>query len=242
MQVGTSGWSYDHWTGVLYPPGTPPAARLALYAARFSTVELNASFYHWPSGGTFAGWRERLPDGFRLSVKASRGLTHARRLADPEVWVERITAAWDVLGPRSGVLLLQLSPTMPRDDGRLDRLLGLLPDRVPVAVEVRHPSWQCEDVYRVLERHDAAYCVTSGAGLPCVLRATAPFVYVRMHGPDPHRLYAGSYPDDDLRWWAARVRDWEAEGREVYVYFNNDEQGFAVRDAVRLRSLLAGDG
>jgi uncharacterized protein YecE (DUF72 family) len=237
--VGTSGWSYDHWAGVLYPPGTPTAARLARYAEEFSTVELNASFYHWPARATFAGWRERLPEGFQLSVKASRGLTHARRLADPEPWVERIVAAWEALGPRAAALLLQLPPTMPRDDDRLEHLLALLPDQVRVAVELRHPTWQSEDLYRLLERHGAASCVMSGAGLPCVLRATAPFVYVRLHGPDPQRLYAGSYSDDDLRWWADRVREWEHMGLEVYAYFNNDEQGFAVHDARRLGQLVA---
>jgi uncharacterized protein YecE (DUF72 family) len=242
VHIGTSGWSYDDWAGVLYPPGTPPSARLALYAAQFDTVELNASFYHWPSAGTFAGWRERLPDGFQLSVKASRGLTHARRLAEPEAWVERIVAAWGVLGPRAGVLLLQLPPAMPRDDSRLEHVLALLAGRVRVAVELRHPTWQCEDVYRLLERRGAASCVMSGAGLPCVLRATAPFVYVRLHGPDPQRLYAGSYPEHDLRWWADRLREWEAGGRDVYAYFNNDEHGFAVHDARRLLQLVAGDG
>jgi uncharacterized protein YecE (DUF72 family) len=239
VRVGTSGWSYDHWNGVLYPPGTPPARRLALYVEQFDTVELNASFYRWPAPRSFTGWRQRLPDGFQLSVKASRWLTHGRRLGDPHAWVERIVAAWDTLGPRAGVLLVQLPPSMVRDDERLDTFLGAVPGQVKVAVEVRHPSWECEDVYRLLERHGAAYCVMSGAHLPCVLRATAPFVYVRLHGPDHEHLYAGSYPEQDLRWWADRVREWEAAGHEVYAYFNNDGHGYAVHNARRLRELVA---
>jgi uncharacterized protein YecE (DUF72 family) len=240
VHIGTSGWSYDHWDGVLYPPGTPPRDRLAHYVRRFDTVELNASFYRWPRTATFAGWRRRLPPGFQLSVKAPRGLTHAKRLHAPETWIGRMTACWHELGDKRAVLLVQLAPTQERDDRRLDSFLSLLPDWVRVAVEFRHPSWHEEGVFALLERHGAAYVVMSGAGLPCVLRATAPFVYVRMHGPDAAHLYAGCYPDADLRWWADRVGEWTASGRDVYAYFNNDGYGHAVRNAETLRALVGG--
>jgi uncharacterized protein YecE (DUF72 family) len=238
IAIGTSGWSYPHWDGVLYPPGTPPGGRLGHYTERFGTVELNASFYRWPRAASFARWRERLPPGFQLSVKAPRGLTHAKRLYAPEAWVDRLSQCWHELGDRRGVLLVQLAPGQARDDARLDYFLGRLPSWVRTTVELRHPSWVDDEVFRLLERHGAAYCVMSGAGLPCVLRATAPFVYVRLHGPDPHHLYAGSYSDDDLRWWAERVREWDATGRDVYLYFNNDGDGNAVRNATTLRCLL----
>ncbi len=238
MHVGTSGWSYDHWDGVLYPPGTPPRDRLAHYVQRFDTVELNASFYRWPRTATFASWRRRLPPGFGLSVKAPRGLTHAKRLYAPETWVGRLTECWHELGDKRAVLLVQLPPTQARDDARLDFFLGLLPGWMRVAVEFRHPSWDDEAVYALLEGHGAAYCVMSGAGLPCVLRATAPFVYVRLHGPDDAHLYAGSYPDADLRWWADRIGEWARDGRDVLVYFNNDGHGHAVRNAETLRALV----
>jgi uncharacterized protein YecE (DUF72 family) len=246
IRIGTSGWSYDHWHGVLYPHGSPPAHRLAHYVARFDTVELNASFYRWPRPATFASWRRRLPDGFSMVVKAPRGLTHARKLLHPEVWIERIEAGWDALGPRAGVLLVQLPPGLARDDARLDWFLGAMPSRIPVAVEFRHDTWVDDAVFGILERHDAAYVVLSGANLPCVLRATAPFVYVRFHGPSHDHLYAGSYSDDDLRWWADRIREWSApdafhpHGRDIYGYFNNDGEGHAVRNAWRLRELLGG--
>lgn len=238
VHVGTSGWSYDHWDGVLYPPGTPPRDRLEHYVRRFATVELNASFYRWPRDASFASWRRRLPPGFALSVKAPRGLTHARKLYAPEPWLPRLTSAWHELGDRRAVLLLQLHPAHERDDARLGYVLERLPGWMRVAVEFRHPSWHSEPVYALLERHGAAYCVLSGAGLPCVLRATAPFVYVRLHGPDHRQLYAGSYSDDDLRWWADRVGEWAASGRDVYAYFNNDGHGHAVRNAERLRQLV----
>ncbi|MGA8996142.1 MAG: DUF72 domain-containing protein [Nocardioidaceae bacterium] len=238
--VGTSGWSYDHWDGVLYEPGTASRRRLERYAAEFATVELNASFYRWPRDTSFASWRRRLPPGFRLSVKAPRGLTHGRRLHQPEVWVDRLARSWHELGERRALMLVQLPPTMARDDARLDWFLDRLPWWLPVAVELRHPTWLDDAVFDLLHRHGATYCVMSGAGLPCVLRATARPVYLRLHGPDHDHLYAGSYSEADLHWWAERIREWERAGHEVYAYFNNDGHGHAVRNARTLRGLLAG--
>lgn len=238
--IGTSGWSYDHWDGVLYPPALPARDRLARYVEAFGTVELNASYYRWPREASFASWRRRLPYGFRMTVKAPRGLTHAKRLYAPEAWVERILAGWVALDDKRGMLLVQLPPTMERDDARLDYFLSLLPWWCPTAVEFRHDSWLADDVFALLERHRAAYVVMSGANLPCVLRATAPTVYVRLHGPDHDHLYGGSYSDADLGWWADRMREWEAQGRDVYAYFNNDGGGNAVRNARTLRGMLGG--
>lgn len=238
IHIGTSGWSYDHWQGILYPDPTPVHDRLAYYVPHFQTVELNASYYRWPKPATFASWRRRLPDGFRLTVKAPRGLTHAKRLYAPELWLERIREGWHQLGEKRAVLLVQLSPNFARDDERLAYFLRLVPDWMPVAVEFRHPSWHDEAIFQLLEHHRAAYCIMSGAHLPCLFRATAPFVYVRMHGPDPHHLYGGSYTDEDLRWWADRIREWERIGKDVFVYFNNDGGGHAVRNALTLKGML----
>jgi uncharacterized protein YecE (DUF72 family) len=238
VHIGTSGWSYPHWDGVLYPPGSAPSDRLATYAAHFDTVELNASFYRWPRESTFAGWRSRLRPGFLLSVKAPRGLTHGKRLYAPEAWIDRIVSCWHQLGDRRGVLLVQLGPGQVRDDERLAFFLSRLPPWLRVAVEFRHPSWHHEDVFALLQEHAAAYCVMSGANLPCVLRATTGFVYLRLHGPDHQHLYGGSYLADDLSWWADRIREWAATGRDVFAYFNNDGDGHAVRNADALRVLL----
>ena len=238
IHIGTSGWSYDHWENVLYPPGLPSAERLRYYVASFGTVELNSSFYRWPRSATFISWRRRLPPGFLLSVKAPRGLTHGKKLYSPEVWVDRIIQCWHELRDRRAVLLVQLPPSMERDDARLSYFLDRLPDWIRVTVEFRHDSWHTEDVFRLLEHHGAAYCITSGANLPCILRATAPFVYLRMHGPDHQHLYGGSYSDADLGWWADRIREWRDAGREVFVYFNNDGGGNAVRNATTLRGML----
>lgn len=238
--IGTSGWSYDHWEHVLYRPGLPPRARLNRYVEAFDTVELNASFYRWPKNQTFTSWRRRLPPGFQLSVKAPRGLTHAKRLYAPERWAERIVSCWHELADRRGVCLVQLPPGMPRDDARLEYFLARFPEWVQLAIEFRHPSWIDDAVFDLLFRRRAGYCVMSGAGLPCVLRATAPWVYVRLHGPDHDHLYGGSYSDEDLGWWADRIREWRQRGHDVYAYFNNDGGGNAVRNAWTLRSYLGG--
>lgn len=238
VRIGTSGWSYDHWANVLYPPGLASARRLSRYVEEFDTVELNASFYRWPKDSTFAGWRAQLPEGFRMSVKAHRGLTHYRRLAAPEPWIERFETCWRALGDRHGVLLVQLHPEQRRDDARLDSFLARVPESIRIAVELRHPSWNDPAVYAVLESRRAAYVVMSGAGLPCIPRATTDLVYVRMHGPDPATLYTGSYSNDELRSWAGRIREWGGEGRDVWLYFNNDLYGHAVRNAIFLRDLL----
>lgn len=236
--IGTSGWSYDHWVGELYPPGLPVAKRRDVYVANFDTVELNASFYRWPRDQTFTSWNRNLPTGFTMSVKAPRGLTHSKRLLDPDVWVERLTRAWHELRDRRGALLVQMHPGHQRDDARLDYFLAALPQWMRIAVEFRHQTWHTDDVLAILERHGAAYTVMSGASLPCLLRATAPFVYVRWHGSSDQHLYAGSYPDESLRWWAERIREWLAQDRDVYGYFNNDGDANAVRNARTLRAYL----
>ncbi|MGP3535961.1 DUF72 domain-containing protein [Microbacterium sp. RD1] len=235
-RIGTSGWSYAHWRGVLYERGTRD--QLARYVQEFDTVELNSSFYRWPRPERLAAWRDRVPEDFVMAVKAPRGVTHARRLELSEPWQERIAAGLAALGPRRGPFLAQLPPGAERDDARLEAFLtGLPPDSRPV-MELRHPSWAAEEVFQILERHQAAYCVMSGANLPCILRATAPFVYVRLHGPDD-TLYNGSYGPEAIAWWADRIREWLGQGRDVFAYFNNDLGGNAVRDARALRDALA---
>ncbi|GAB3914267.1 DUF72 domain-containing protein [Larkinella knui] len=239
IHIGTSGWSYDHWQDVLYPFHTAVHDRLDYYVQHFQTVELNSSFYRWPKVSTFTGWRNRLPEGFRLTVKAPRGLTHGKKLYGPEQWIERIQTCWHALREKRGILLAQLSPNHTFDYDRLAYFLDQIPDWMQTAVEFRHDSWHNEAIFSLLESHQTAYCITSGANLPCILRATAPFVYVRLHGPDPQHLYGGSYSDTDLRWWADRIREWAEMGKDVYVYFNNDGGGNAVRNALTLKGFVS---
>lgn len=238
VRIGTSGWSYDHWSGVLYRPGLPAARRLARYVEVFDTVELNASFYRWPRESTFTGWRERLPAGFTMSVKVHRGLSHFRRLSTPEPWVHRIEICQRALGERREAVLVQLRADMVRDDGLLEHFLRLMPSWIRIAVELRHPSWDHDAVYDLLTRHRAAFVVTSGLGLQCTARATTDFVYIRMHGPETAAPYAGSYSTAELQRWAEQIGLWVSENRSVLVYFNNDGQGNAVRNACELRQLI----
>jgi uncharacterized protein YecE (DUF72 family) len=238
IHIGTSGWSYDHWQGILYPNPTPVHQRLGYYVQQFQTVELNSSFYRWPKQTTFTSWYDRLPADFRLSVKAPRGLTHAKKLYAPEAWMERIKECWHQLHQKRAVLLVQLAPQQGYDYDRLAYFLAQIPGWMRVTLEFRHPSWHTEAVFRLLEAHQVAYCIMSGAHLPCILRTTADFVYVRLHGPDFQHLYGGSYSDADLGWWADRIREWATMGKDVYAYFNNDGAGNAVRNAQRLQQLL----
>ena len=138
-------------------------------------------------------------------------------------------------GARRGQITMKHAHTTP---ARLAAFLAQLPAWMEVAVEMRHPSWHQDATFALLERYRAAYCVMSGARLPCILRATSRLVYIRLHGPSDQHLYGGSYSDDDLRWWADRIKEWTAQGREVFAYFNNDGEGNAVRNADRLRQLV----
>lgn len=238
IHIGTSGWSYDHWHGVIYPHGIPARERLGYYVQRYQTVELNSSYYRWPGDATFRSWQRRLPPHFLMTVKAPRGLTHFKRLYQPERWLVRIHQGLRLLKEKLGVLLVQLSPNFSYDHARLAYFLEQIPEELRVAIEFRHPSWHQEAVFNLLERHDTAYCVMSGADLPCILRVTASFAYVRLHGPDPHHLYGGFYSDDDLCWWRDRIGEWAGMGLEVFAYFNNDGGGNAVYNADTLKWLL----
>lgn len=239
IRIGASGWSYDHWQGILYPDPTPTGKRLRYYIEHgYDTVEINNTFYRWPRPATFQGWRDAVPSEFRYAVKASRGLTQYRKLHEPEEWIERMGIGLDALGDRLGIVLFQLPPHMPINLPRLESFLEKWPARFPAAFEFRHASWHVDATYELLEKRHAAYVVMSGAQLPCVLKATASFVYIRFHGPDNNHLYAGSYSDDDMRWWADRIREWQAQGQDVWAFFNNDGGGNAIRNADTLRRFV----
>ena len=212
VHVGTSGWSYDHWEGVLYPPGTPLRARLDHYVARFQTVEVNSTLLPLASGRHLRRLAPAPPAGLPADGQGAPGPDPRRPPLRPRALAAPDRRRPDPPGPTLGVLLVQLPPTLPYDHPRLAYFLQQVPSWLRVALEFRHPSWHREEVFTLLADHGAAYCVMSGAGLPCVLRATAPFAYVRLHGPDPHHLYAGSYSEDDLRWWAGAYANGRARG------------------------------
>jgi uncharacterized protein YecE (DUF72 family) len=235
--VGTSGWQYRDWAGRVYPRGLPSGRWLERYTGLFPTVELNASFYRLPSTNAFEAWRHRTPDGFVMAVKASRYLTHMRRLVDPRDPVALLWSRARHLGPRLGPVLFQLPPSFELDLDRLQGLLEVLPRGMRPAVEVRHRSWLDDRVFDLLDRHGAAFVLADrpGARVPSIV--TGGWTYIRFH--QGTRRSAG-YRPDKLRRWADRIAAFPAGG--VFVYFNNDPGAAAVRDAQTLNRLLCDRG
>ncbi|WP_033347484.1 DUF72 domain-containing protein [Kitasatospora aureofaciens] len=239
--VGTSGWQYDDWRGLLYREGTPKRRWLEEYAARFATVESSAAFYRLPSPDTFADWRARTPAGFVFAVKASRYLTHIRRLREPAEPVQRLLTAAQGLGDRLGPVLLQLPPTLHADAELLDRCLAAFPTGVRVAVEPRHPSWWTPEIRAVLTDRAAALCWADRESRPVTpLWRTCDWGYLRCHAgrarPRPR------YGRQALATWVGRIADTWADPADVHVYFNNDPGGAAVLDATVFESTAARAG
>jgi len=220
---------------VFYPAGLPAREELRWFAEWFRTVELNNPFYRLPESTTFRRWREAVPPDFLFAVKASRFITHHRRLRDPAEPLGLLLERTAELGGTLGPILFQLPPTFQLDLARLDAFLEALPPDHRWTIEFRHPSWHRPDVYHRLGGRGVALCVPVGGPVRPDLVTTAPFAYVRMHaGAAP----GGGFTDDQLRAWAGRIRGLRRAGKEVFVYFNNDMEGHAVRDAARLRALL----
>jgi uncharacterized protein YecE (DUF72 family) len=236
LRVGCSGWQYAHWRGDFYPADLPAARWLERYAETFDTVEVNNTFYRLPEAKTFADWARRTPDGFLFAVKASRYLTHMRRLTKPKAPLRLFLGRARRLGDRLGPVLYQLPPRWRANLARLEKFLDALPRGLRHAVEFRDRSWYADDVFGALAARGVALCVHDHPGSESPRAAVGPFVYVRFHGAGER--YGGRYPTRRL----ASAADWLAKerrgGRDVFAYFNNDGGGHAPRDAVRLRRLL----
>jgi uncharacterized protein YecE (DUF72 family) len=237
LRVGCSGWLYRHWRGgVFYPAGTRIKDELAYYVSRFDTAELNASFYRMPSEAAVQGWVERTPEDFVFAWKASRYLTHLKRLKDPEEPLAYMFSRAEGLGTKLGPVLYQLPPGMGLDLDRLAAVLELLPEGRRHAFEFRNPSWYDPAVFDLLRAHDASLVLSDHHHAPAPWEATASWVYVRGHGPGGR--YWGDYPEETLQAWAQQIRAWRFEGKDVYAYFDNDIGGAAPRDAQRLKRLF----
>jgi uncharacterized protein YecE (DUF72 family) len=245
VRIGCSGWNYASWREQLYPKGMGPARWLAEYARHFDTVEVNSTFYRLASRNAVERWAADTPDEFCFTVKASRYLTHVKRLADsPEKGfvlgegIKRFYAGIEPLIPagKLGPVLWQLPPNFKRDDGRLQNLLELAPPGRH-CFEFRHPSWFADDVYALLGEHDAALVIGDDPQMPfqaCEL--TAPWTFVRLHRG--RRGRRGNYSPAEIERWAERIGGWRDDGLDVYAYFNNDWEAFAPRNAATLMRLL----
>jgi len=234
--VGTSGWMYDHWRGRYYPADLPKTKWLDFYAHTFDTVELNNSFYRVPSEKAFTRWLDSTPAGFVYAVKVNRFITHLKKLKGVEEPLAEFLKRARLLGPKLGPLLYQLPPSLHRDDGRLEAFLNQLPGDLSHAFEFRHKSWLDEGVFELLRRYKAGFCVFDMPDLTTPVVATADFAYIRFHGREC--LYAGCYSDDELSAWARKIAVLSRGLKAAYVYFNNDAESFAVRNAVTLRRKL----
>jgi uncharacterized protein YecE (DUF72 family) len=237
ISIGTSGWVYRDWNGRVYPRGLPQADQLCWYAERFSTVEVNASFYRLPKAETVERWRDQTPDGFEFSLKMSRYVTHIRRLRDAEEGVDRFWTIATRLGAKLGPVLIQLPPTLPADEALLTAFLDTLPGAMRPAFEFRHRSWDTDAIRDRLDRAGAAWVLADRPGARVPLWVTGGWSYVRFH---QGRRSSAGYPRTKLRRWADRLAELPVD--PVYGYFNNDPGGAAVLDARSLRSMLTDRG
>jgi uncharacterized protein YecE (DUF72 family) len=209
---------------------------LSWYAARFDTVELNNTFYHLPTRTALAQWHDGTPPNFCFAVKGSRYLTHMRKLNEPKSGLNRFLPLIEHLGQKLGPILFQLPPRWKCNPDRLEGFLKTLPQTHRYGFELRDPSWHVPEIYCLLERHNAAFCIYELAGVRSPLLVTADFTYVRLHGPG--KAYQGSYRRSALRAWAARIDEWRSSLKAVYFYFDNDQAGYAAQNALTLRGLV----
>jgi uncharacterized protein YecE (DUF72 family) len=237
VRVGCSGWQYKHWRGNFYPADLPLKSWFQHYASVFDTVEINNSFYRLPEASTFAAWSARAPRRFLFAVKASRFLTHMKKLKEPEAPLDRFFSRARSLGRHFGPVLYQLPPGWKLDQGRLEYFLRLLPRDVPQVIEFRDTTWYAPEVYELLERHRVSLCLHDMPGSATGRLRVGPCVYVRFHGASGR--YDGSYPDERLADWAEWLERQARTGVDVYAYFNNDVGGHAPRNALVLRRHMA---
>lgn len=241
VYIGTSGWHYKHWRARFFPADLPPPRWLLFYAERLASVEVNNSFYHLLPPAAVKAWARATPSHFTFAVKGSRFITHNKKLKDPEEALARFFAPLRGFGKKLGPIVFQLPPRWRVNPTRLDEFLRALPKRRRYAFEFRHPSWHTEEIYALLRRHNAAFCIYELARTRTANIVTADFVYVRLHGPTDKK-YEGEYNARQLGAWARRIRAWLADGKDVYIYFDNDQNGYAAHNALALRRRLASGG
>lgn len=235
--IGTSGWAYDHWKEVFYPPDLKKDDRLLFYMGHFDTVEVNNTFYRIPSTAAFEGWRKAAPKGFIYALKGSRFITHMKKLKDPEGPLKLFLGRAEILKKRLGPVLFQLPPGWRCNPDRIEKFIKNLPSKMRFAFEFREPSWFNDKIYDILRENNISLCVYHMPEYVSPVEVTANFVYIRFHGAD--FLYGGRYSRDDLSKWANLIRFYLKGGLDVYVYFNNDAEGYAVLNAKELREMVS---
>ena len=242
FRIGTSGWSYKHWIERFYPKSLKPVQWLQFYAKHFDTVEINSTFYHLPKETAVKNWHDGTPQNFLFALKMSRFITHRKKLRNVEEPLENFSARIALLREKIGPILVQLPPTMLFDAELAESFFRLVTTRLPsyrFAVEPRHPSWFSGVALMVYQKYRIALCMAdSGEHFPELQQLTSDFVYLRFHGRDG--LYNSDYSREQLLPFAQNIRTWLQDGLDVYAYFNNDIEGFAIKNAMMLRELVAG--
>lgn len=236
LYVGTSGWNYTHWRGLFYPEILPKKKWLGFYSESFRSVEINNSFYVLPGEKSVRVWQKQSPDDFLFSVKASRYITHMKKLKDPEEPVRNFLNRMKALDDKLGPVLFQLPPKWKCNLDRLAAFLNQLPDEGRYTFEFRENSWWNERVLDLLEKKNAAFCIFELAGQQTPKWVTADFVYIRLHGPGG--AYEGLYNRKALAGWAGAISNWKRQGKTVFCYFDNDEAAYAVQNAGTLIEML----
>jgi uncharacterized protein YecE (DUF72 family) len=236
IRIGTSGWHYKHWVGKFYPKKFPASKMLAYYYERFDTVEINNSFYVLPKIETLGCWRDVTPKNFEFAIKASRFLTHNKKLKEPENALNNFLPRAEALGKKLGPILFQLPPRWRINLERLEEFLEALPKYHYYTFEFREQSWLTEETYKLLRKYNAAFCIYELAGFHSPIEITANWTYIRLHGPGGK--YQGSYSDSVLRAWAERIVDWSERLKGIYVYFDNDQAGYAAFNALTLKRMV----
>ena len=238
--IGTSGWSYPHWKEVFYPEYIKPARYLEFYLTRFNCVELNSCFYHIPRETTVEGWMQRTPGSFKFSLKLSRFITHQKRLVDCQEPLKRFFDVFERMRERLGPVLIQIPPGLSCDIPLLADFLSLLEveyKHYRFSIEIRHRSWITDQFFELLAHHGIAFVIAdSNNRFPDYEAVTSDTVYLRLHGPES--LYASEYNDSSLHRYAEKIIKWLRTDHEVWVFFNNDFNGYAVKNALMLNELV----
>ncbi len=236
VHIGTSGWNYKHWQGTFYPLQLKSKNFLSFYSEKLYTVEINSSFYHLPKLKTFENWRDTVPKNFIFAVKASRFITHIKRLKDAkdavDNFIERAKELQQTLGP----ILFQLPPHWKCNIDRLKSFLEILPKDYRYTFEFRDNSWWNEKIYQILRNFNVAFCIFHLAGQLTPKESTADFIYIRLHGPGDK--YQGLYDKQTIKTWIEDFNQWNKQGKEVFCYFDNDEYAYAVQNALEMQHMI----
>lgn len=233
IRIGTSGWSYEHWKRLFYPESLPKERWLQFYSSNFNTVEINSTFYRLPFENVVKGWYRKTPDDFVFSVKGTRQVTHRKRLRKVEEDVERFMRRIEFLGEKLKIVLWQFPPSLKKDLKLLNDFLDILPGNFKYAVEFRHKSWFCDDVFEILKEKKVATCIVDSSRIKSPWIVTSDFAYIRLHGPG--KLYSSEYGPERLREIAKKIFELNVD---TFVYFNNDFEGYAIKDANLLKKFL----